>query len=169
VETYEVKTEPHRVSPKRKIIAALCFGAFFFVFLFGASVFFPTPGQTNMGLASRAMEIGIPSLLAALITALTAFLRPASVLSYKLLVDEESMTGVSERTGWMSWFVIRKKVRKSKVRTIFQIKANAYQRGGLAVSERSMFGARMLGCVFLPMELPEYDKLRRLVESWRSV
>ena len=113
-----------------------------------------------------AIEIGIVSLLSGLVM---VFFRPRSLTNYKLLVDEESITGVTEYTGWMTWFVQRTTVRKSRVRTIFEIKATAFHPGGLVISERSMLGARMLGWVFLSKDLPEYDDLRQLVEGWQSV
>lgn len=90
--------------------------------------------------------------------------------NYKLLVDEKSMTWVMEYTGWMGWYRTRRwTVRRGRVRTIFEIKATPYHSGGVGVSERSMLGIRMLGCVLLLKDLPEYDDLRRLVEGWRSV
>ena len=166
MDTYEVKLKSPRVNPKYKIISVLCFAAFFFLIRFGWSILSPTPSEMSSGLPSVATEIGILSLLLALVM---VFFKSARIPNYKLLVDEESITGVTEYTGWMSWFVKRTTVQKSRVRTIFEIKKTASHPGGLGISERSMFGARMCGFVFLPKELPEYDDLRRLVEGWRSV
>ncbi len=165
MDTYEVKMKSPRVNPKYKIIAVLCFAAFFFLLRFGWSILSPTPSEMSRGLPSVAIEIGTLSLLWALGM---VFFKSARLPNYKLLVDEESITGVTEYTG-MRWFVTRRTVRKSRVRTIFEIKATAFHSGGLGISERSMLGIRMLGCVFLPKELQEYDDLRRLVEGWRSV
>jgi hypothetical protein len=166
MDTYKVRMKSPRVNPKYKIIAVLCFAAFFFLLRFGWIILSPTPSEMSRGLPSVAIEIGILSLFWALAM---VFFKSARVPNYKLLVDEESITGVTEYTGWMRWFVKRTTVRKSRVRTIFEIKATAFHPGGLGISERSMLGTRMLGFVFLPKELPEYDGLRRLVEGWRSV
>jgi hypothetical protein len=161
-----VRMNSPRVNPKYKIIAVLCFAALFFLLRFGWSILSPTPSEMSSGLPSVAIEIGILSLFWAVAM---VFLKPATLPNYKLLVDEESITWVTEYTGWMRWFVTRRTVRKSRVRTIFEIKATGFHSGGLGISERSMLGIRMWGCVFLPKDLPEYDDLRRLVEGWRSV
>ncbi len=165
MDTYEVKMKLPRANPKHKIIAALCFATVFFLSLCGWSVLSSTPGKMSRGLASIALEIGILSLLLGL--SMVSF-KPSTLPNYKLLVDGESMTWVTEYTGWMKWRVTRRTVRKGRVRTIFEIGATPFHSGGLGVSERSMSGVRMLGCVFLSKDLPEYDDLRRLVEGWRS-
>jgi hypothetical protein len=104
------------------------------------------------GLPSVAVEAGILSLFWALGT---VFFKSAGLSSYKLFVDGESITGVSEYTGWMGRLLKRTTIRKGRVQTIFEIKATAFHPGGSGVSERSMLGARMLGWVFLPKDLPE--------------
>jgi hypothetical protein len=167
MDTYEVKMKSPRVNLKYQIIGVLCFAALFFVLRFGLSIFFPTEHERSRGMPGVAIEIGILSLLAGIGMVFVRLPRPLP--KYKLLVDEESITGVTEYTRWMRWRVKRTTVRKSRVRTIFEIKASAFHPGGLGISERSMFGARMWGWVFLPKDLPEYDDLRRLVEGWRSV
>jgi hypothetical protein len=170
MDIYEVKRKPPRVKPKYKIIAILCFAALLFLVRFGLSILSPTTSEVRMGLAGVAIEIGIWSLLMALGMAFfNKVFKPTRFANYKLLVDEESITGVTEYTGLMGRFVKRTTVRKSRVRTMFEIKATTFHPGGLGISERSMLGARMLGWVLLPKDLLEYDELRRLVEGWRSV
>ncbi len=51
-------------------------------------------------------------------------------------------------------------VRKGMVRSIFRIP------GGIGVSERSQFGARMLGFLVIPNTLPKFNEVRTLLESW---
>lgn len=62
----------------------------------------------------------------------------------------------SESTSWIPQMV----VRKGMVRSIFRIP------GGIGVSERSQFGARMLGCLMVPTTLPKFNEVRTLLESW---
>jgi hypothetical protein len=167
MDTYEVKAKSPRVNLKYKFIAVFCFAALLFLIRFGWSILSPTSSEVRLGLQRVAIETGVWSLLLGLGM---VFFRSASPPNYKLLVDEKSMTWVMEYTGWMRWFRTSRRwtVREGRVRTIFEIKATPYHSGGLGVSERSMLGVRMLGCVFLPKDLPEYDDLRRLVEGWRS-
>jgi hypothetical protein len=166
MDTYEVKFKSPRANPKYKIIAVLCFAAFFFLLRFGWSVLSSGPSEASRMLPSVAVEIGILSLLWGV--AMVVF-KPAGLPNYKLLVDGESITGVTEYTGWMARFVKRTTVRKSKVRTILEIKATPFHSGGIGISERSILGARMLGWVFLPKDLPEYNDLRQVVEGWRPL
>src|ERR1700719_3314225 len=109
MDTYEVKMRSPRVNPKYKIVAVLCLAAFFFLLRFGWSILSPTPREASSGLPSVAIEIGILSLLWALGV---VFFKSARSPNYKLLVDGESITGVTELTGWMRWFVKRSTVRK---------------------------------------------------------
>jgi hypothetical protein len=60
-------------------------------------------------------------------------------------------------TSWIPQMVLH----KGKVRSIFRIP------GGIGVSERSQFGARMHGYLVIPDTLPKFEELRELLESWR--
>src|ERR1035438_10327378 len=62
-----------------------------------------------------------------------------------------------DSTLWIPQIV----VRKGKVRSIFKIV------GGVGVSERSQFGARMLGFLAIPNTLPKFEEVKALLESWR--
>jgi hypothetical protein len=63
----------------------------------------------------------------------------------------------SESTSWIPQMA----VRKGMVRSIFRIP------GGIGVSERSQFGARMLGFLVIPNTLPKFNEVRTLLESWQ--
>jgi hypothetical protein len=90
-----------RVNPKYRIIAVMCSAAFLFVFQFGWQILSPTPGEISRGLPGVAIEIGMMTLLSALVM---VFFKSGRLPNYKLLVDEESITGVMAYTGWMRWF-----------------------------------------------------------------
>ena len=166
MDTYEVKIKPRRVNLKYRIAGVLCIAALGFLIRFGLGILSATPSETSSGLRTLAVDSGIFSVV---LTLVMVFFKSPRVPSYKLLVDEESITGVTEFAGWMPWFVQRTTVRRSRVRTIREIKATTVHSGGLLISERSMFGARMLGGVFLSKDLPEYDDLLQLLEGWQSV
>jgi hypothetical protein len=53
-------------------------------------------------------------------------------------------------------------LRKGMVRSIFRVP------GGIGVSERKQFAARMLGFIVIPNTLPKFEELRTLLESWRA-
>ncbi len=101
MDTYEVKMKSPRVNLKYRFIAALCFAALLFLMRFGWSILSPTSREVRLPLPRAAIETGAWSLLMGLGM---VFFRLASPPSYKLLVDEKSMTWVMEYTGWMGWF-----------------------------------------------------------------
>jgi hypothetical protein len=148
-----------------RAIAVLCFSGIYFILMFGWKFFWPTLTERNRGLFSIAVETGLVSVF----WGLAMVFLPRKLPSYKLLVDDGSISGVTEYTGWMKWWVVRRTISKGKVRTMWEIKGRLGLPSGMAFSERrSRFGARMWGFVFLSTTLPDYESLRTLAESWRS-
>ena len=86
----------------------------------------------------------------------------------KLHVDDQSITSIMEYTGWMKWYKTSKTVSAGKVRTIRETNGRLGGPGGLGASEQSGWGAWMRGGIYIPRTLPEYERLKALVESWRS-
>jgi len=77
-----------------------------------------------------------------------------------IMVERDQVARSYQSSASMSW-VPQMVVRKGMVRSIFRIP------GGIGVSERSQFGARMLGFLVIPNTLPKFDELRSLLESWQ--
>jgi len=77
-----------------------------------------------------------------------------------ILVQSDQITSAYKSSDGTSW-VRQKVIRKGKVRSIFRIP------GGIGVSERRQFGARMLGFLAIPNTVPKFEELRDLLESWR--
>jgi hypothetical protein len=86
--------------------------------------------------------------------------------SIDFFVDEESISSEFRSYGILKWRLIRRTVRRGKIRSVFQIKGRV---GGIGISERSEFAARMFRYVYVPASLPEFEELKRLAESWRVV
>jgi hypothetical protein len=164
METYVVRLNSQRPTLKQRAISALFFGGFYFILMFGWRFFWPSPAERYFGLLSIVAETGLISLLYGLGMAFWPPKRPGC----KILVDDESITGITEYDGWMKWLAFRRTVSKGKIRTIWEIKGRLGSTGGTGLSERSRLGARMWGFVYLPRSLPEYESLRALAESWRS-
>jgi hypothetical protein len=83
--------------------------------------------------------------------------RPARV---SIVVERDQVAVAYQSSESTSW-VPRMVVRKGMVRSIFRIP------GGIGVSERSQFGARMLGFLAIPNTLPKFNEVRALLESWQ--
>jgi hypothetical protein len=77
------------------------------------------------------------------------------------LIIEVDRISLSVRSPDDSSWRLREGGRKGMVRSIFRIP------GGIGVSERGQFEARMLGFLALPYALPEFNKVKALVNSWR--
>ena len=167
MDTYEVIVDSPKPQLKYRLLAALLFGGTFFVLRFGASLLWPTSNERSRGLIGFAIEIGAVSIIYGV--GMGMGLGSRTLPNYKLLVDEDSITGITQYTGWMRWLVLRRTVRRNRVRSIFEMKPVLGRPGGIGISERSILGARVLGFVSVPKTLPEFDRLRNLSESWRIV
>ena len=165
MDTYFVQLDSPKRSLKHKVAEALLLGGLYFALWLSWSLLWPNPYRRNSGALSIALEGGFVALFWAVSM---AFVPRSSKPSYKLLVDEESITGVTEYSGWMKWFVSRKTIRKGEVRNIFEIKGRLGAPSGVGISKRGTWGTRLFGFVYLPKTLPEYEYLKRLMESWRS-
>jgi hypothetical protein len=163
----QLEVEQPRNTWGQKTLIALLFAGLFFLFRFGWSLLAPTALEKERGLLSVALEVGLFSLVWGSLMAfiprrwfsLTSRLGRNSRPEVYLFVDEESISSEIRPAG------TRTTVRRGKIRSIFQIKGRL---DGMGISERSEFGARMLGFVYLPASLPEYEELKRLAESWRA-
>src|ERR1700733_11464670 len=162
--TYEVRLESHNAKVKHRVVEVLFLAGLFFMLRFCWSAFYPTPSERSRGLTSVALEVGVTSLLWGIGM---AFFRSKRISNYKLFVDEDSISGVLEYTGWLKWLRTRRTVRKGKVRSIFEIKGMFGRADAIGISERSMLGARIWGFVYVPKTLREYDNLKQLAEGWR--
>jgi hypothetical protein len=168
METYEITTEPYQFKLRHKTVGVFLFASVYFVLRFSWSVLSPSQAERFRGLSSLAIEIGFASVISALAM---VFLSPIwkrlgrdLKINYKLLVDADSITAVFPI--WRNR-LSRRMVRKGKVRSIFEIKAAFSRSGGIGISERNEFAARILGFVYVPKAFPEFDKLKSLAESWR--
>jgi len=164
MKTYPVMLNSQKPVLKQRAVSVLYLSGFYFILLFGWKFFWPTSTERNSGLLGTAIETGVVSLL----WGLTMAFWPRKFPSYKLLVDDESITSVVEFTGWMKWWVVRRSISKGKVRTIWEIRGKQGMPRGMGFSERSGLSARMWGFVFLPSSLPDYESIKALAESWRS-
>lgn len=165
MEIYVVREESSKLKLKQKLIRGLYFAGIYFVPFFCLKLFRPTQHQWSSGLSGIALEALFWSVGMGLCM---GFLRPKQLRNYKLLVDYDSMTSITEHKLWERWSETRRTIRKGRVRTILPYKGNFASAGGILVSERSKWKARIwAGWVYIPNTLPEYDDLRLLAESWR--
>jgi hypothetical protein len=164
METYIVRPDSQKPTLKQRAVSVLCLSGIYFTLLFGCKFLWPTSSERNHGLLGITIETGVLSLL----WGLTMVFWPRRLPSYKLLLDDESITSVLEFTGWMKWWVVRRTISKGKVRTIWEIKGKQGVPRGMGFSERSRLGARMWGFVFVPSNLPDYESIKMLAETWRS-
>jgi len=63
----------------------------------------------------------------------------------------------------LRWSEHKKRIGREKIKSISQ------NRQGLCVMDRGEFGARMLGFVFVPATMPEYQEIRAELAQWASI
>ena len=81
---------------------------------------------------------------------------------YSLTVTENKIAA----TGPASPFETA--VSRGEIRSIIPMNGNCFYGAGLLISERSRFGTWLWGGVWVPKELPEYEYVRDLAESWKK-
>ena len=79
---------------------------------------------------------------------------------YDLVVSENEITA--------QYAVAFKTVHKGRVRTILERGRWLSNRPGMVASERGKLGAWFWGGVFIPRDLPDYDRPGETVLSWRA-
>jgi hypothetical protein len=62
-----------------------------------------------------------------------------------------------------SWFTFKKRISREKITSISE------NRRGLTIMDRGQFAARMLGFIFIPATLPEYQEVRSTLAQWAPV
>ena len=62
-----------------------------------------------------------------------------------------------------NWFTFKKRISRDQIKSISENKR------GLCVMDRGEFAARMLGFVFVPATMPEYQEIKALLMRWVPV
>lgn len=141
------------------LVVALCASTLWFVIHLVGS----TSREPRMGLLWESAFFGFG--LSAFLTFGPGFGR-GIVAHCTLQVDSDSITDLIEFAG--DGRTIRKCVRRGRVRSIFVVRGFFGRPRGIGVSEKSGFGARWSGYVYLPNTLAKFKELESLVESWRE-
>ena len=166
MEKYVVEMNPRKVSMKQKATVGILAGGWTFLFLFAWKWFWPSASEKNQGLSGVLLEIAFVSVLAA--AAITFSPRKFQTLYYGVEVSNGSITGFLDKPRWLKLPTARSTVRAGEVRTIRKFNGKIGAPGGVAISERMGWKSYLGGIVLLYETLPEYDKLKALVESWRA-
>jgi hypothetical protein len=62
-----------------------------------------------------------------------------------------------------NWFTIKRRIARERIKRISE------NNRGLFIRDRSEFAARMLGFVFVPATMPEYQEIRSALSQWAPV
>jgi len=62
-----------------------------------------------------------------------------------------------------NWFTFKKRISRDRIKSISE------NRRGLCVTDRGEFAARMLGFVFVPATMPEYQEIKSILNGWAPV
>lgn len=166
MKAYDVKIEPYPLKRKHKVIAGvvwfLLYVPLFLLVRFGFGVLFPVVTERHKAFdrvaADGAVAFVIWIFVWLVISSIAGRPDGDKRRDFKIVVEADSIAAVYPKT--------RRLVHKGKIRSIFVIKASSLLPGGIGISEKSEFAARMFGFVFAPDDLPEFDMLKRLAENW---
>lgn len=61
------------------------------------------------------------------------------------------------------WFTFKKRIHSDQIQTISE------NGRGICVFDRGEFAARMLGFVFIPAGIPEYQEIRSILAQWHTI
>jgi hypothetical protein len=164
VETYVLESNKSKFTLKQRVLSVLFMASMYFLVMLAWTYLWPSPYEARESLYRIALKVAIISIFWGV--GMTFW--PKKVPNCKLLADEQSITTVMEYSGWMKWYKIQKTVSAGKIRTIREINGRFGAPGGLAASEQTRLGAWMLGGIYIPKTLPEYERLKALVESWKD-
>jgi hypothetical protein len=76
-----------------------------------------------------------------------------------LIIGDDFIEGRTQYNG----FTFKKRMSREKVKSISE------DRRGLCVMDRSKFAARVLGFVFIPSAMPEYQEIRSELALWAPI
>jgi len=73
-----------------------------------------------------------------------------------LIIGEDFIEGHTRAR----WFTLKKRISRDRIKSISE------NRRGLCVMDQSEFAARMLGFVFVPASMPEYQEIKSTLTRW---
>lgn len=101
----------------------------------------------------------IESVVLAAVFAFRPFHRWSPKYQSSIVIGQDFLEGRT-RTGW---FTFKKRICRDRIKSISE------NRRGLCAMDRNEFAARMLGFVFIPATLPEYQEIRSELTRWAPV
>jgi hypothetical protein len=90
-----------------------------------------------------------------LVAGIWVWLLRRSLRRYEISVDDEEIR--------VKFFMSIRSIHRGKIRTLLERKE------GLLISGRNRIGTFLWGGIWVPRQLPEYEELKRLAESWKTL
>jgi hypothetical protein len=148
VRQYEIQHQPIMLSFGKKLAAFFAVGFFTFAFRWGIEYLFHWKHQSGIGVLFFTVAMGI---YFAWRPFQNQLLRKGSLILGDDFIERDIPT-------W--WATVNKRIRRD------QIKSIAEDRRGLRVMNRGKFGTFMLGFIFVPATMPEYQEIRAVLGQW---
>jgi hypothetical protein len=164
VETYVLELGKSKAPLKSQALSVLCFAVVYFSVMLAFNHFWPSP----YGAQESVYRIAFKVVFISLFWGVAMSVVQRKIPSGKLVVNDQSMSFSMEYPEWWKWRKFHKTVSAGKVRSIRETNGRFGGPGGLVASERTGFSAWMYGGIFIPQTLPQYERLKTLVESWRA-
>jgi hypothetical protein len=134
----------------KKGIVFLAVACFMFIFRWGIDAFTHSPHELFRTL--------ILSVVFGVVFAFRPFGRPIS-RGGSLIIGEGFIEGHTRAR----WFTFKKRISRDRIKSISE------NRQGLCIMDRSEFAARMLGFIFVPATMPEYQEIKATLARWAAL
>jgi hypothetical protein len=152
VRQYEIQPRQSSLPWRKKVALFFAVACFTFVFRWIIEIFFHWEHQPII------QALILPIALGASFT-LRPFSRRLPQGGGSVIIGDDFIEG---RTR-VNWITVKKRINRDRIKFISE------NRQGLCVMDRGQFAARMLGFVFVPVSLPEYQQIRLELARWAPV
>jgi hypothetical protein len=149
VRQYVFTSSPVSVSWPKKAAVVFVIGWLMFILRWAGNGLFNWPHESLVHALSTSILFG----------ALYAFLQFNYRLRQRLIIGHNFIEARTQ-TGSLRF---KKRISREKIKSISE------NRRGLCVMDRREFGARMLGFVFVPATMPEYQEIRSELALWAPI
>jgi hypothetical protein len=156
METFRVTADESPSARARDLWRFLLILGVYWALVLSRMLLWPSPYERSESLPEKIFWTLFQSVFFA--TAMNLFF--LGFRTYELSIDEDQITMAKGR--------FKRSIRKEHARMVLETKGGPFSPPGLTISRYGRFGTRMLGSIFVPKTLPQYEYIKELAMSWKT-
>jgi hypothetical protein len=157
METFRVRRDADPAVRKQEAWRFLLAAGPYWAYLLLRELRWPSSYERSESLLERVVWTFFESVFFALALQCVSWFGPKT---YEIAIDEHQITVIYGR--------FKRSVRRDQARTVSETQGGIFSSPGLTISKYGRFGTRMLGSVYVPKTLPQYEHIKNMVESWKA-